>query len=260
MTQVQRFVAIGDSFTEGLEDDCGGDGRHIGWADRVARRLAEGRPDFEYANLAIRGRMLNPILAEQLPAAVAMEPDLITIAGGVNDVLRPRWDLSGMLSEWDEGLRSARSGGARVIIVTFGQPSGRSRALGSIEARLRTYREGLLALARQHGCDVVDFWFASVFDDPRFWAADRLHLNSVGHERVSHAVLEYLGFDVPDWLAPLPAEDPASALARARGDAVWIGSHLAPWIGRRLIGRSSGDGITAKRPTPLGVPLDRVHP
>jgi hypothetical protein len=145
-----------------------------------------------------------------------------------------------------------------VIIVTFGQPSGRSRALGSVEARLAVYREGLLALARTHGCEVVDFWYASVFDDSRFWAPDRLHLNATGHERVSWAVLERLGFDVPDWLAPLPPEDPASALARARGDAAWIGGHLAPWIGRRLVGRSSGEGIKPKRPTPQVVrrPVD----
>ena len=253
MTQWQRYVAIGDSFTEGLEDVPGPDGRHRGWADRVAERLAAGQPGFEYANLAIRGRLLTPIMVEQLPAAMAMGPDLITLAGGINDVLRPRWDLTGMLDSWDSGLSLARSQGARVVIVTFGQPSGRSRALGSIEARLRDYRDGLLALARRYDCDVVDFWYASVFDDPRFWAADRLHLNPVGHERVSQAVLETLGFEVPDWLAPLPPEDSASALARARADAAWIGGHLAPWIGRRLVGRSSGDGVAPKRPQPSPV-------
>ena len=91
MAQWLRYVAIGDSFTEGLEDP-GPDGRHRGWADRVAEGL--NGPGFEYANLAIRGRLLDPILTEQLPVALALEPDLITIAGGVNDALRPGWDLT----------------------------------------------------------------------------------------------------------------------------------------------------------------------
>ncbi len=251
MAQWRRYVAIGDSFTEGLEDP-GTAGRHRGWADRVAERLAGTTPDFEYANLAIRGRLIAPILTEQLPAAVAMEPDLISIAGGVNDVLRPRWSLAPMVRAWDEGLALARSGGATVVIVTFGQPSHRSRALGTVEARLRDYREALLGLARTHACTVVDFWYASVFDDPRFWAPDRLHLGPVGHERVAAAVLESLGFATPDWLAPLPDEDAASAAARLRADAAWLGGHLMPWVGRRLVGRSSGDGITPKRPVPSG--------
>lgn len=260
MAQWQRFVAIGDSFTEGLEDP-GVDGRHRGWADRVAERLSVGTPGFEYANLAIRGRLLAPILADQLPAAVAMQPDLITIAGGVNDVLRPKWDLPGMTQAWDQGLALARSGGAHVLVVTFGQPSRRSRALGSVQDRLADYREVLLDLARIHGCEVVDFWYASVFDDPRFWADDRLHLSSLGHQRVADAVLESLGYPTADWLAPLPDPYDTSALTRLRSDAAWMGGHLAPWIGRRLIGRSSGDGITAKRPNPAPIrpantPLD----
>ena len=255
MTQWRRYVAVGDSFTEGLEDP-GPDGRHLGWADRVARQLATDSPDLEYANLAIRGRLLDPILNEQLPRAVAMDPDLISIAGGVNDVLRPKWDLEAMIASWDHGLGLARAGGATVVIVTFGQPANRSRVLGTVQDRLHAYRERLLALARQHGCQVVDFWYAPVFDDPRFWAPDRLHLNPVGHERVSYAVLESLGVATPDWLAPLPPEDTTSAAARLRSDAAWIGGHLAPWIGRRLVGRSSGDGITPKRPAPQPIDVD----
>lgn len=252
MGQWNRYVAVGDSFTEGLEDP-GPDGRHRGWADRVAERLAADSPRLEYANLAIRGRLLDPILNEQLPRAVEMEPDLISIAGGVNDVLRPKWDLEQMMQSWSDGLALARSSGATVVIVTFGQPANRSRVLGAVQARLDIYRQRLLELARRNGCLVVDFWYAPVFDDPRFWADDRLHLNSLGHERVSYAVLDALGEVTPDWLAPLEAEPSVSTAARLRSDVAWIGGHLGPWIGRRLVGRSSGDGVTAKRPTPAAV-------
>lgn len=262
MTEWHRYVAVGDSFTEGLEDP-GAAGRHRGWADRVAEVLATQTPGFEYANLAIRGRLLESILTDQLPEAVAMEPDLISIAGGVNDVLRPKWDLDAMVSSWDRGLGLARGSGATVVIVTFGQPKNRSRVLGSIQERLSVYRERLLALARIHRCEVVDFWYAPVFDDPRFWAEDRLHLNSLGHERVSWAVLDRLGHDTEDWLAPLPAPGRQTAVDRLGADVRWIGGHLAPWVGRRLVGRSSGDGVIPKRPQPMPVSMDAptlTHP
>lgn len=256
MKQWHRYVAIGDSFTEGLEDPGLG-GRHRGWADRVAERLADETAEFEYANLAIRGRLLNPILTQQLPAAMTMSPDLISIAGGVNDVLRPKWDLRTMAAEWDAALGAATGSGATVVVITFGQLTRRSRALGSVQNRLADYREELLRLARLHGAEVVDFWYATVFDDPRMWADDRLHLNSVGHERVAAAVLEQLGFPVWDWRAPLPTRE-VSPLATLGSDISWVTGHLAPWLGRRAMGRSSGDGVRPKRPRPTPViSLDR---
>ncbi|MFN8124924.1 MAG: SGNH/GDSL hydrolase family protein [Candidatus Nanopelagicales bacterium] len=245
MAQWHRYVAIGDSFTEGLEDP-GPDGRHRGWADRVAEALAA--PDFAYANLAIRGRLLAPILNEQLPAALDLDPDLITIAGGVNDALRPGWDLAQMAADWDRALARTAAAGADTYVVTFGQPSRRSRAMGRIEGRLGDYREVLLDTAARHDAHVVDFWYAAVFDDPRFWAEDRLHLSPLGHERVAWAVLDALGRPTPDWLAPLPPADPVSPLARVAADASWVAGHLGPWLGRRLTGRSSGDGLAPKRP------------
>ena len=251
MRKWRRYVAVGDSFTEGLEDP-GTAGRHRGWADRVAQRLALETDGFEYANLAIRGRLLNPILTEQLPQALGMDPDLISIAGGVNDVLRPRWDLASMVRDWDVALGDAAASGATVVIITFGQLTRRSRALGSVQARLAGYREELLRLAKVHGAEVVDFWYARVFDDPRMWAPDRLHLNSIGHERVADAVLEKLGYPVPDWLAPLPPQQ-VSPLATFGSDVSWVTGHLTPWLGRRMLGRSSGDGIRPKRPRPAPV-------
>jgi hypothetical protein len=101
---------------------------------------------------------------------------------------------------------------------------------------------------------VVDFWEHKVFDDPRFWSEDRLHLNPVGHQRVAMAVLEALGSpDRRPWWEPLPPVRPLSPVAKVGRDVAWAGKHLAPWIGRRVTGRSSGDGVTAKRPDLLPV-------
>ncbi|HET9420652.1 MAG TPA: SGNH/GDSL hydrolase family protein, partial [Nocardioides sp.] len=101
----QRYVALGDSFTEGVGDpDPARPNGLRGWADRVAEVLATQNAGFGYANLAIRGRKLRPILAEQLAPALDLAPDLVTIHAGANDVLRPRFDLDGLAAAYDEAI------------------------------------------------------------------------------------------------------------------------------------------------------------
>lgn len=244
----KRYVAIGDSFTEGVGDPRPG-GRERGWADRVAEALAGEDPEVRYANLAIRGRKLADIVAEQVPAAVQLAPDLVSLAGGVNDALRRHWDLTAMAGALESGVRDLAAGCADVVIVTYGRPSNRSRVMGVVEGRLSDYRDVTFEIAGRYGCRVVDFWDHAVFDDPRFWSEDRLHLNPVGHQRVAMAVLEALGRPSPvPWWQPLPAVRPLPPVTRIGRDVAWAGKHLAPWLGRRVTGRSSGDGVVPKRP------------
>lgn len=247
--EYHRYVAIGDSFTEGIGDP-GRDGRDRGWADRVAERLAVDTPYFGYANLAIRGRLLGQIVAEQVPAAVALGPDLVSFSGGINDALRREWDLTGMAQQLDQGIGVLAGTGARVVIVTFGQPAARSRLMARVQTRLADYREVTYEIADRYAATVVDFWDQSVFNDPRFWSEDRLHLNSVGHERVSLAVLDALQHPAATtWWDPLPQVTPQPVWVRTGRHVSWAGHHLVPWLGRRMAGRSSGDGIQPKRTT-----------
>jgi lysophospholipase L1-like esterase len=249
----KRYVAIGDSFTEGIGDP-GPDGRDRGWADRVARSLSQQQAEFAYANLAVRGRKVAEIMQEQVPAAVALQPDLVSFAGGINDALRRNWDLTGLAQHLEAGVSALADSGAQVVIVTYGRPSNRSRVLGRVEQRLADYRDVTYEIAERQGAYVVDFWDAHVLNDPRFWSDDRLHLNPVGHQRVAMAVLEMLGVaQATSWLDPLPPVQPPTVAARAARNTVWAGKHLVPWLGRRAMGRSSGDGVTAKRPECLPV-------
>jgi len=243
-----RYVAVGDSFTEGLEDP-GTDGRHRGWADRLAEQLAELNPDFQYANLAIRGRRVPAIATEQVPAALELGPDLISIAAGVNDAMRTSWDLPTTAELMETAVGQARARGADVLLVSFGNPSRRSASLRTITRRLAEYREILLAIAHDQQCYMLDFWPETAFDDPRFWAEDRLHLNGLGHERAAAAAMEVLGLGDGSWRAHLEPGDTMSRAQVLRGHARWTGKHLAPWIGRRVTGRSSGDDVNPKRPT-----------
>lgn len=243
-----RYAALGDSFTEGLMDDMGPDGRHVGWADRVAASLARVSPGLEYANLAVRGKLMGQVAEEQIPAACDLKPDLVTLAAGVNDALRRTYDVHASATHLENAVRQLRGTGADVVLFAFGDPSRRSRVMGSVSGRIATANAATHAIADRYGCRVVDFWGCAAFDDDLFWDEDRLHLSPDGHALAARAALATLGLGDDSWRTPQASPPPASPLRRAGGHAAWVGRHLGPWLGRRVRGRSSGDGVVAKRP------------
>lgn len=241
------FVALGDSFTEGL-DDLRDDGTYRGWADLVAGDLAGRRPGLRYANLAVRGRLLPQVVAEQVPRALAMRPDLVSLVAGVNDMLRPAFDIAALHRSLDRAVGLLRESGSDVVLVVGVNPTARSKALARLMPRVDALNEAVAAVAERWECYAVDLFGADVFDDQRMWAADRLHLSSAGHERVAGAYLQALGLGDSWWREPLPAVDAPSWTAARRDDALWLRAHLGPWLARRATGRSSGHGVVAKRP------------
>ncbi|CAM4052588.1 SGNH/GDSL hydrolase family protein [Janibacter anophelis] len=106
-----RYVAIGDSLTEGIGDDPWPDGTPRGWADRLAEMLAAHHGDVEYANLAVRGLRAQQVLESQVAPALAMEPDVVTLTAGMNDLLRPAsTPMSCAARSWRSCVRSRRMG------------------------------------------------------------------------------------------------------------------------------------------------------
>jgi lysophospholipase L1-like esterase len=250
---IGSFVAIGDSFTEGL-DDPAPSGGFRGWADRVAAVLSGLDPGFRYANLAVRGKLLDQVVTEQVPQAAAMAPDLVSLAAGGNDILR-RADVDALASRFEEGVAALQEAGSRVLIFTGFDPRI-FPVIGLLRGRVAAYNMHLRAIADARGCDVVDLWSMRALKDMRSWSPDRLHLNSEGHRRVALRACEVLGVPVTeDWRAPLPPVTGADRLARRavwlaerRQDARWATKYAMPWLSRRLRGVSSGDGLAAKRP------------
>ncbi|MER5864839.1 SGNH/GDSL hydrolase family protein [Kitasatospora sp. NPDC002040] len=249
-TAYRSYVAVGDSFTEGMCDELRPDGQFLGWADRVARALAaEQGPGFRYANLAVRGKLIGQIHDEQLDDAVAMGAELVTLAGGLNDVLRPGCDIDRVERLLGAAAERLLAGGGTVVMFTSTDPTrrlgGSARLLPAI-LRMKAFVEGLAKADPR--LRVVDLFSAPCFDDRRLWDEDRLHLSPEGHRRVAVAVLEALGRPAPfDWRAPLPAAAPRGRGAKLAADLRWLRIHLGPWIGRRLTGKSSGDGRAPKR-------------
>ena len=251
----RSFVTLGDSFTEGLNDDLGPHGRHRGWADRVADALALRDGGLRYANLAVRGRLLDQVVETQLPVALALRPDVVTFHAGPNDVLRPRVDVDAVLARYDAAVGRLAAGADEVLLFTVIERAGGSgRTADRLAARFARFNEGVRATAARHGAAVVDQACAPALQDRRLWHEDRLHLLPEGHARVAAAVLETLGVEDPHllggapgwWRVALPPGVATTRRADLAADVRWVRRHLLPWLGRRLRGVSSGDGLDPK--------------
>lgn len=254
----RRFVAIGDSFTEGIGDPIPGEGDlHRGWADRVAEVLSRAVDDFAYANLAVRGKLIGQIVETQVEPALALNPDLITFSAGGNDVIRPGADPDAVAETFEDAVVRLRSGGATLVVFT-GIDTNFTPVFRGIRGRVAIYNENIRAIADRYDCIVADQWALKEVQDMRFFDDDRLHYNALGHHEVARMVLRAL--NVPNDLQPMqPDPIPLQTWREARThDLVWAREYLVPWVLRRVRQQSSGDNITAKRPTAL--PVETIAP
>ncbi|YAL82840.1 SGNH/GDSL hydrolase family protein [Dermacoccaceae bacterium W4C1] len=254
----QRFVAIGDSFTEGMSDPAPEPDAYLGWADRLASRMAERNAaaglEFGYANLAIRGRLIADVAGPQTEAALALSPDLVAIVGGANDCLRPHVDLDAVADQLESAVARIRATGSDVLMSTTADP-GWAPLMKAARPRLAVHTANVWGIAQRHGATVIDMWTLRALQHVDMWAVDRLHLTTEGHRRVAAQAAWALGLDVTqDWRAPLPPAPSLSRSESARGHAAWAREYLGPWVQRRVQGRSSGDDLDAKRPTLGPVP------
>lgn len=248
---IRTFVAVGDSFTEGL-DDLRADGTPRGWADRVAEQLGRGDPGFRYANLAVRGKLMDQIVDEQLPVAERLQPDLVAFCAGGNDLLRLACDTDELAHRFDAALTRITATGAQVLVFTGFDLRRMHPFIRRLRGRVACYNESMRASAERHGSTVVDLWGMAPLADPRTWGTDRLHLTPEGHRRVALRVLEALGEPVTaDWRAALPDTDPQPWRSRQLEDLRWMREVVLPFVGNRLQRRRTGDGFVPKRPEPL---------
>jgi lysophospholipase L1-like esterase len=252
----ERFVALGDSFTEGLSDPHpDAPDRYVGWADRVAASLAahnslRGKP-FSYANLAVRGRLIDDVVVEQLGPALEMGPDLVSICAGGNDLLQSRSALDHVVERVEDMVGRIRETGADVLLVTAPDVSW-VPMVSRVHPRLAQYTAHAWALAHRTGCLVVDIFTLRSLQDPRMYAPDRIHLSTEGHARVAAEALWTLGVrptGPSDWRQPLDPLPVASRREALSADRAWAVEHLRPWLRRhRRGGQGHGDGLVPKRP------------
>ncbi|RRD44308.1 SGNH/GDSL hydrolase family protein [Buchananella hordeovulneris] len=256
LANIERYIAVGDSFTDGMIDPRPS-GVMRGWADRLAvelsaQRLAAGLPPLQYANLAVSGRLMANITQVQLPQALDLSGHLISIVGGGNDALRPRFSARPLLQQLDTAVARARDTGAEVLLGTYVDCSD-SPLLSLLDHRFVALSEGVRAIAERRDVRLLDKWLIPSLKDWRAWAPDHIHLSTRGHKIVTRAALEALGLadDRHEWAAR-----PADAVVRLpwRENVRWLRRDVGPWLRRHLTRRRPGK---APQPShPRLVPVD----
>ena len=249
----ERYVAIGDSSTAGL-DDPDGNGGYLGWSRRLARRIAAVQGALLYANLGEAGLTTRQVRDRQLAPALAMNPDLATVFSGTNDVTGRRFDAAQVGSDMEamQGALAAR--GATVLTFTLPDLTPIMPLARWIAPRIRALNQALRGASERSGAILLDFAAHPIGSDARLWSEDRFHANAAGHARIADALAHALGLPGADeaWRRPLPPRTPASLWTRLAVEATWMRKHLLPWAGRSLGARS--------RPEPSPRPQVSLEP
>jgi lysophospholipase L1-like esterase len=253
-----RFIVCGDSYSEGMTDEII-NGQFRGWADRVADEMAKRSENFTYANLAIRGKLVGQVVDDQVPQAlkfVTGKDTLISFHAGANDALRPGYDAAVTIAKYQKAVREIAASGATLLLFTVLEDTGNKGKGSEVwKKRFSEFNKAIWEVGREVGAIISDANDLDFFKDARFLAFDRLHLNTEGHWRVSQGVLEVLDYPYdPAWRMPLPPAQPTPWIKQRITGVLWFFVFALPWIWRRLRGRSSGDGRTAKYPQPISWP------
>ncbi|WP_091463449.1 SGNH/GDSL hydrolase family protein [Paenarthrobacter nitroguajacolicus] len=250
----RRYVAIGDSFTEGVGDTSKILPNGVrGWADRVAEKLAKAQPGWEYANLAVRSKRLRQIIDEQLEPALAMEPTLVTLYAGGNDILDFGTDMDALLNDYELLVARLSETGATLVLFT-GFDVKVSAVLEPFKKRNTHYNQRVRDIAAKYGAVLVDYWCFDAYKDSRMWAPDRLHMSKAGHKYLAAQVLDHL--NVPHKISPKEWDPPSRMSMREweRRQRRWVNDWVVPLFGRKLRGVTLGDSISPRWPEPVKVP------
>jgi lysophospholipase L1-like esterase len=257
VTTFRRYVAIGDSTTEGL-DDPDGAGGYRGWADRLAEIIANAQAEpLYYANLGVRSLYLSEIRATQFDAAMAMQPDLLSIFGGVNDTLSATCNFAGIRADLAAIFGEARSRDCRVVTFTMPDLSPINPFGRRLRGRMLRFNDIIREEAERYGVLVMDFLEHPIIPDPRLFSEDRLHASELGHERLAAALAWRLGIEGADmsWADPFPEAPPRlRTREQLAADVEWARRYVAPWLSKGIRRVPHGSGLTAKRPVLSPVP------
>ncbi|WP_370410731.1 SGNH/GDSL hydrolase family protein [Streptomyces fradiae] len=229
-----RFVVLGDSLSEGVGDRVEGGWR--GWAALLAQGLRPGGEDVAFTNLAVSGAQSRDVVETQLPAALALRPQLASVVVGVNDTLRRTFDIGQLARRLDRVCGELTAAGAVVLTACLPDP-GRMLGLPGPLARPLARRQRAVnavvhALSGRYGAVHLHLAAPGWTEDRALWSADRLHPGERGHRAVAaafHRLLTERGLALGPAPSPEPEQPPPT-----RTDAVlWLATAGTAWLVRR---------------------------
>ncbi|GAB3079114.1 SGNH/GDSL hydrolase family protein [Intrasporangium mesophilum] len=246
-----RFVVVGDSFSEGVGDpNLLYPNGFRGWADRVAKELGRDDKRWEYANLAIRSKLLDEVVADQLEPALALEPTLVSFYAGGNDILSLRTDMDGLVQRYEAALvRLADSGAQVLVFTTFDTRT--TFLLEPLRRRILAFNDAVRRLAEEHGAVLLDHTLMREYDDPRLWAFDKIHMSRQGHKRMAAFVLASLGIPHTVRVKDLGPRERRPWRAAVGDELLFVRSEVVPLVRRRMRGVRDGDAALPKWPVPI---------
>lgn len=245
------FVAVGDSFTEGVGDpNLHYPNQVRGWSDRLARQLGRADPTWRYANFAIRSKFLDQVVTDQFEPALALAPTHISFCAGGNDLLSLRADVDGIADRYEQALLRLVGSGAEIVVFTTFVPRA-SGLLKPLIRRVDAFNSAIRDLAATHDATLVDHDAMREFDDKGLWALDRIHLSRPGHKRMAAEVAQVLGVPHTLRLSDLVPPDRSGWRHAVRGEAAFVRDEVVPLVRRRLRGVYDGDTARPKWPEPI---------
>ncbi|MFF3635181.1 SGNH/GDSL hydrolase family protein [Streptomyces sp. NPDC002250] len=229
-----RFVALGDSLTEGVGDPLGEAWR--GWAALLAAALTEDPGRTEFTNLAVSGARTHDVRASQTPAGLALRPDLVSVVGGVNDTLRHTFDIDAAAVRLDQVYAAFTGQGATLLTACLPDPGamlGLPGALARPLARRQRAVDAVVhALSGRYAAVHLHASEGAWLGDRALWSADRLHPGERGHRQLAvrfHALLAAAGLATG---AP-PSTEPEFPAPTRAGSLWWLATAGTGWVARR---------------------------
>lgn len=229
-----RYVALGDSLTQGIGDPVGEGWR--GWAALLATGLGAPGAPAEFHNLATSGARTQDVLEQQTPTALALRPDLVSVLVGVNDTLRCTYDIHTVAARLSRAYAAITQQGCALLTACLPDPGAMLR-LPALLARPLARRQQAVnavvhALSERHGALHLHMAQGGWLTDRTMWSADRLHPGERGHRLLAvraHGLLAEAGLAA----GPAPSAEPELPPPTLSANVRWLATAGAAWVARR---------------------------
>ncbi|MBA3944161.1 MAG: SGNH/GDSL hydrolase family protein [Herpetosiphonaceae bacterium] len=194
-SKIIRFVAIGDSLTEGIWDWGQGD-CHAGFAYVLADQLRQQEPGLEFHNLGAGGARTADVLQKQVNQAIQLKPDILTLLVGANDV--PATPEPLFRQQYDQ-LIARINGGVKGLVLVGNIPNAAQLLpeqwvpyQSLLAERVQVMNATIMQATQRYGIALVDLYSHPATADRRNVSKDGLHPNPRGYRLLAQAFADVL--------------------------------------------------------------------